>query len=132
MHPDSNLLKALLETPELSTLGTVEERAAFIALRIEKCTVRDAGNAIGVSKSHATNLADQFQEKLARKMRELSRKRTSSEYRKAYRDLYERLGELRTDYDDLPSPKIGRFIYDGGSKEDWAECTGIHPQFDDE
>jgi hypothetical protein len=58
------LLKAFLQVPELSTVGSTLERAAFIAIRIEARTVRDVARTIGVSKSQATNLTDLFEKKL--------------------------------------------------------------------
>jgi DNA-directed RNA polymerase specialized sigma24 family protein len=54
------LLRMLLQAPELSMVGSSQERAAFIALRIDCRTVRDAGEAIGISKSNVQNLADLF------------------------------------------------------------------------
>lgn len=131
----SDSFKMLLQVPELSTVGTAEERAAFTALHIKGRTVREAGEAIGVSKSHVTNLANQFQAKLIKKMMELRRKPASAcseQYRVACRGLYERLCELRDFSNDMADPKIGNFTPSLGSKEDWAECTGINLRFDDE
>ena len=54
------LLKAFLQMPELSTVGTPEERAAFVALRIDGRTVREAGEVIGISKSHVSEGDDPF------------------------------------------------------------------------
>ena len=68
------LLKEFLNVPELSAVGSAQERAAFIAIRLEGRTVHEAGQAIGVSKSQVTNLADLFQTKLATRMMELRRK----------------------------------------------------------
>jgi DNA-directed RNA polymerase specialized sigma24 family protein len=77
------LLKAFLQVPELSTVGSTQERAAFIAVRLEGRTVREAGQAVGVSKSQVTNLADLFQAKLTTRMMGLRRNRiaVSAEYR---------------------------------------------------
>jgi len=44
-----------LQTPELSTVGSAQERAAFISFRLDRRTVREVGQAIGVSKSQVTN-----------------------------------------------------------------------------
>jgi len=127
--------KVLMQAPELSDVGSPEERAAFSALRIDGQTVRQVGQAIGVSKSHVTNLADQFQAKLIKRMAALRRKPASSysaEYRLACRSLHERLSELRDFDDDLGLYKIGNFSPGLGSKEDYAECTGASLRFDDE
>ena len=72
------LLRMFLQVPELSTVGSPEERAAFIALRIDGRTVRQAGQAIGVSKSHVQNLANLFEVRLAKKIREIGRRGRSS------------------------------------------------------
>ncbi|HEX2712392.1 MAG TPA: helix-turn-helix domain-containing protein [Candidatus Acidoferrales bacterium] len=130
-----NLFKALLQVPELSTVGTAQERAAFIALRIDGRTVREAGELVGVSKSHVTNLADRFQAKLIKRMMELRRKPTSAcsaEYRKVCGGLYERLCELRDFGDDWGDYKIGNFKPDAASQEDWAEMRGMTLKFEDE
>src|ERR1700693_5811830 len=76
------LLKTFLELPEICTVGSAQERAAFVAIYIEQRTVRDAGEVIGVSKSQVSNLAALFQTKLALRISELARKRTlvSKEY----------------------------------------------------
>ena len=66
------LLGAFVQVPELSSVGSAQDRAAFIAVRIEVRTVRDVGRAIGVSKSQIPNLVDRFQEKLAARMMELT------------------------------------------------------------
>jgi len=113
------LLKAFLEVPELSTVGSAHERAAFIAIRIEGRTVREAAEAIGVSKSQITNLADLFQAKLATKV--MQSRTGSEEYRVLYRRLQERLWEVQEangteDYDDPGEFKM--------SREDYAEVTG--------
>lgn len=131
----SDSFKALLQVPELSTIGTVEERAAFTALRIDGRTVREAAEVVGVSKSHVTNLANQFQVKLIRKMSELRRKPASArsaEYRAASHALYERLCELREFECDEGLFKIGNFTPGLGSREDWAECTGQPLKFEDD
>jgi hypothetical protein len=41
------LLRMFLQVPELSAVGSAEERAAFIASRLDGRTVRDAEQAIG-------------------------------------------------------------------------------------
>jgi hypothetical protein len=130
-----DLFKALMRVPELSTVGSPQERAAFTALRIEGRTVREVGQAIGVSKSHVTNLADQFQAKLIKRMMELRRKppsTSSGEFRNACQGLYDRLCELRDFHDDEGLYKIGNFTPSLSSKEDWAECTGINLHLDDD
>lgn len=128
-------LKAFLQVPELSTVGSTQERAAFIAIRVEKQTVREAGQAIGVSKSQVANLADLFQEKLATRMMELRRKRVlvSAEYRTLSRDLYEILAWLRSAHDvDDDWHKVGDFDPCRVSREDWAEATGTRLRDPDE
>jgi len=129
------LFKALMQLRELSTVGSTEERAAFTSLRIDGRTVRDAGQATGVSKSHVTNLADQFQAKLIKRMMELRRQPASAcsaEYRKVCRGLYERLCELRDFGDDWGDYKIGNFKPGAASREDWAEMRGTTLRFEDE
>jgi hypothetical protein len=123
------LLKRFLQLPELATVGSTQERAAFIALRVDRRTVREAGQAVGVSKSQVANLADMFQKKLATRMRELSRKPTSgsAEYQSLSRVLYERLGELAEESgsDDWSGGQtIGTFKEFAMSREDVAEATG--------
>jgi hypothetical protein len=123
------LLKAFLQVPELSTVGNAQERAAFIAVRLDGRTVREAGKAIGVSKSQVANLADLFQAKLATRMMELRRKRiaVSAEYQMLYRDLYEELAWLRfvNETDDWwGRHKIGNFDTTKLSREDRAEAMG--------
>jgi hypothetical protein len=123
------LLKAFLQVPELSTAGSAQERAAFIAIRLEGRTVREAGQALGVSKSQVTNLAHQFQAKLAARMMELRRKRIalSAEYRDLYRVLYERLCEVRDESgsdDWVGGQQIGSFSEWSMSREDRAEAFG--------
>src|ERR1700688_4357723 len=75
-------LKALLELPEMSSVGSAQERAAFIAVHIERRTVRETAQTVGVSKSQIPNLATLFLAKLGAKVRELERKRVplSKEY----------------------------------------------------
>lgn len=119
-----------LQLPELSTVGTPQERAAFIALRVEGRTVREVGQAIGVSKSGVNKLAELFQHKLKRKMIEVGRKRDtcSPEFRRLRAELL----ELFLDHDDWAG-KIGSFDPHTYSREDWAECrTGVRLKFDDE
>jgi hypothetical protein len=128
-------LTAFLQVPELSTVGSTQERAAFIAIRLEGKTVREAGQAIGVSKSQVTNLAYLFQEKLATRMMELRRKRVavSAEYLTLYRHLYETLAWLRTAHDaDDDWHKVGNFDPRRISREDWAEVTGTRLRDPDE
>jgi hypothetical protein len=137
MNP-AEQLKAFLQVPELSTVGSAQERAAFIAVCIQGRTVREAGQAIGVSKSQVKNLADLFQAKLATRMTELRRKRIagSPEYQRLYRDLYEQLLKLSdesgSDRDGWSDPKIGTFDPGATSREDWAECTGTSLRDPDE
>jgi len=116
------LLKAFLELPEVCTVGRTQERAAFIAVHIERRTIREACEAIGVSKSQVKNLADLFQTKLTTRVSDLGRKRTpvSKEYGELHRALLDQLGKLQeesgsTDY-DYDDYKL--------SREDWAEVTG--------
>jgi hypothetical protein len=131
------LLKAFLQVPELSTVGNAQERAAFIAIHVDGRTVRETGEAIGVSKSQVANLVDLFQQKLATKIIELRRKRIagSAEYRTLYRDLREQLHELfyeRGGYDDIGGHKIGTFDTNAASQEDWAEMRGTALRDQDE
>jgi DNA-directed RNA polymerase specialized sigma24 family protein len=70
----SELLKAFLQVPELSTLGSAEERAAFIAIRLDGRTVRDTGQAVGISKSNVKSLADLFQSKLNKKIKDMGKR----------------------------------------------------------
>jgi hypothetical protein len=137
MNP-GELLKAFLQVPELSTVGSAQERAAFIAIRAEGRTVREAAQAIGVSKSQVANLADLFQTKLATRMMELRRKRTagSEEYRILYKDLHGRLGELQeesgSEDDWVGGEKIGSFNAGKMSREDRAEAMGTSLRDPDE
>jgi hypothetical protein len=133
------LIKAFLQVPELLTVGSAQERAAFIATCLEGRTVREAAQAIGVSKSQVTNLADLFKVKLATRMMELRKKRVavSAEYRTLSRDLYERLCEVRNasgndDDDWWGGHKIGSFDTRAVSREDWAEATGTRLRDPDE
>jgi hypothetical protein len=120
--------KAFLQAPELSAVGSAQERAAFIAIRIDGRTIREVGQAIGVSKSQVTNLADLFEKKLATKVVEL--KTGSEEFRTLYKDLRDRLYQLQEESGS------DRDEYDGDfypSREDLAECFGSpSPRFDDE
>jgi len=128
----TELLKRFLQVPELSTLGSPEERAAFIALRINNLTVREAGHAIGISKSSVQNLAVRFQTKLRKKIVEMEKKRRSlwsGEYARLHEDLLEQLPED----DDYGGHKIGDFEPDNLSREDLAEAFGRGaPRFEDE
>ena len=123
-------LKAFLELPEMSSVGSAQERAAFVAVHIEGRTVRETAQTIGVSKSQVSNLASLFLTKLGAKMRELERKRSplSKEYaerRDALRGhLYELQEESGSDDSGLDLTTIGRFRDDGGSREDLAEAFG--------
>jgi len=76
------LLKAFLELPEMQTVGSMQERAAFVSVHVEKRTVRDVAETIGVSKSQVPNLAALFQNKLAFRIASLDKKRVpiSKEY----------------------------------------------------
>lgn len=112
-------------------VGSAQERAAFIALRIDGQTVREAGQAIGVSKSQVTNLATLLQDKLAARILDLERKRlpVSKEYLELRRALLEHLHELQeesgSDDDWYGGHKIGNFSPGNVSREDWAEVRGI-------
>jgi hypothetical protein len=130
-------LKAFLQVPELSAVGSAQERDAFIVMRLEGRTVREGGQAIGVSKSQVTNLAELFQAKLATRMMELRRKRTvgSAEYRVLYQALYERLCEVREESGsdvDWDAHKVGDFSPGSASREDLAELTGTRLRDPDE
>jgi hypothetical protein len=124
-------LRALLQLPEVSMVGSAQERAAFIALRVDGQTVREAGQAIEVSKSQVTNLATVFQDKLAARILDLERKRlpVSKEYLEVRRALLHHLHELQeesgSDDDDwYGGHKIGNFSPSIVSREDWAEARG--------
>ena len=124
-------VRALLQLPEMCMVGSAQERAAFIAFRIDGQTVREAGQAIGVSKSQVTNLATLFQDKLAARILDLERKRlpVSKEYLELRRALLEHLYELHeesgSDDDWYGGHKIGNFSPGSVSREDWAEVRGI-------
>ena len=124
------LLRAFLQAPELSTVGRTEERAAFIAMRLEGQTVREAGDAIGISKSQVAILAGLFQKKLAARIMELRRKRIagSAEYRVLFKALCERLSEVANESGSndhwLNGQKIGSFNAGALSHEDRAEAFG--------
>ena len=113
-----------LQAPELSTVGSPQERAAFIALRIEGRTVREAGQAIGVSKSNVANLAGLFQAKLTKRMMEM--RRGTATWSTEYRRLNTELLELMPfdDGDWLGGHKVGNFDTGAASQEDWAEMRG--------
>jgi hypothetical protein len=124
------LLKTFLELPEIYTVGSAQERAAFVAIYIEQRTVRDAGEVIGVSKSQVSNLAALFQTKLALRISELDRKRTpvSKEYIDLRRALLNHLADLEEESGSgdqgIQEEKIGNFSPGGVSREDWAEVRG--------
>ena len=132
------LLRKFLDLPELSSVGSVQERAAFVAVHVEGRTVREVAEALGVSKSQVPNLARVFQDKLAVKIGELGRKRIggSPEYKAAFAALRDRLLELADESgsnDWLWNGKVGHFRYCDGTPEDKAECFGQPaPRFDDE
>jgi hypothetical protein len=116
-----DLLRKFLVVPELSGVGSAQERGAFVALHIERRTVREAAEAIGVSKSQVPNLANVFQAKLGAKIGELRRKRIagSPEYRAAFAALRDRLLELADEsgsYDWDWDGKVGHFRYNGGTR----------------
>jgi L-amino acid N-acyltransferase YncA len=90
----SELLKAFLQLPDLCTVGSAQERAAFTAIYIDGRSVREAAEGIGVSKSQVSNLAAMFQTKLASRVRSL-RVPISREYRELYLALHDRLGKLQ-------------------------------------
>jgi transposase len=125
------LLKAFLQVPELSDVGTPNERAAFIALRLEGCTVREASQAIGVSKSHVPNLADLFQAKLTKRMKQLGRKGIAA-CSAEYQSLHQQLLDLTPFEHDWSAHKVGRFEPAKTSQEDWAEIRGMSVISDDE
>jgi hypothetical protein len=125
-------LKALLELPEMSSLGSAQERAAFIAVHIERRTVREAAQKVGVSKSQISNLVTLFLAKLGAKVQELERKRVplSKEYVERRDALRRHLYELQEesgsdDFLDVNNTKIGNFSPGGVSREDWAEAVGL-------
>jgi hypothetical protein len=128
----AELIRAFVNVPELSAVGSVQGRSAFIALRVEGRTLRAAAEALGVSKSQVANLSNLFQTKVAAKIGELQRKRIagSPEYKAALVALRDRLYKLADasgsdDYDWDPDWKF--------SREDSAECFVLpSPRFDDE
>ena len=125
------LLKAFVQLPEICMVGSAQERAAFVALRIERKTVRQAAHAIGVSKSQLTNLAAVFQQKLATRIMDLDRKRlrVSKEFLQLRGALLSQLYELQeasgSDDYGYEGHKIGHFSPGNVSREDWAEVTGM-------
>jgi len=128
----SELLKAFLQVPELSMVGSAEERAAFVAVRLEGRTVRDVGQAVGISKSNVKNFADLFQHKLSKKIGEMKKKGAST-WSEEYLRLYTQLSEILPPEDWEGRYKIGNFEPNGFSQEDWAEVRGDSgPRFDDE
>lgn len=129
----AGLLRAFVNVPELSAVGSAQERAAFIALHVEGRTVREAAEALDVSKSHVANLSNLFQTKVAAKIGELQRKHISCspEYKAAFIAIRNRLYEM--------AEENGTDDYDWDdsdwkpSREDLAECFGLpSPRFDDE
>jgi hypothetical protein len=134
----AELLRGFVNVPELSAVGSAQERAAFIALHVEGWTIREAAEALGISKSQVPNLANLFQTKLAAKIGELRRKRIagSPEYKAAFVALRDRLYALAeesgSDVWDWDG-KVGHFKDSAGCCEDLAECFGYpSPRFDDE
>ena len=129
----SELLRAFVNVPELSAVGSAQERAAFIALRVEGRTVREAADALGVSKSQVANLSNLFQAKVAARIGDLQRKPAarSPEYKASFIALRYRLFQI--------AEENGSNDYDWDdsnwkpSREDLAECFGLSsPRFDDE
>jgi hypothetical protein len=128
----AKLFRVFVNVPELSAVGSAQERAAFIALHVEGRTIRESAGALGVSKSQVANLSNLFQAKVAARIGELQRKRVggSPEYKAAFIALRDRLYEIAeengADYDwDYSNSKT--------SREDLAECFGLRsPRFDDE
>jgi hypothetical protein len=130
----TELLRAFVNVPEISAVGSAQERAAFIALQVESRPIREAAEALGVSKSQVANLSNLFQAKVAAKIGELHRKRISGspEYKAAFTALHDRVYEL--------AEESGSANYDWEdsnwkpSREDLAECFGGRPipRFDDE
>jgi len=126
------LLKNFLVAPELSSVGSFKERAAFVALHVDGRTIRDTAEALGVSKSQVPNLATVFQTKLVSKIRELRRKRIAGSpgYKAAFKALRDRLYEL------AEQSNSNAYDFDSDwemSREDLAECFGEPaPRFDDE
>jgi DNA-directed RNA polymerase specialized sigma24 family protein len=71
---ERELLRRFLQVRDLAAVDSSQERAAFISLRIDGHTVRATGQAIGISKSSVSRLADMFQVKLTRKLAEMEKK----------------------------------------------------------
>lgn len=118
--------------PELSSVDSAHERAAFVAIHVEGRTIREAAGALDVSKSQVPNLANVFQTKLAAKIGELRRKRIagSPEYKAAINALRKRLNELAEESGRDDDRDDGDWTL---SREDLAECFGQPtPRFDDE
>jgi len=125
-------LKAFLELPEMLSVGSAQERAAFIALHIERRTVRETAETVGVSKSQISNLVTLFLAKLSAKVQGLERKRVplSKEYIERRDALRRYLYELQEesgsdDFSDVDNTKIGNFRPGAVSREDWAEARGL-------
>lgn len=124
------LLKAFLQVPELSNVGSEQERTAFIALRLDGRTVRETAQAIGFSKSHVANLAELFQARLRKRIAQLRSKRVavSAEFRTLYLGLYEEpwnLQDASGSIDDwYGGHKVGNYNTGSVSREDWAEVRG--------
>lgn len=125
-------LKALLDLPEMSSVGSTQERVAFILLRIEGRTVRDTAQVLGVSKSQVPNLAMLFLTKLGVKIKELDRKpapAVSKEYLECRDALRHHLYELQDESGSVDyatgGHKIGNFSPGSVSREDWAEARGL-------
>jgi hypothetical protein len=129
----AELIRAFVNVPELSAVGSAQERAAFVAIHVEGRTVREAAEALGVSKSQVANLSNLFQAKVAAKIGELQRKHVggSPEYKAAFVALRHRLYELA---DESGSDNDYEQYRDWTpSREDLAECFGgPAPRFDDE
>jgi hypothetical protein len=128
----TELLRAFVNVPELSAVGSAQERAAFIALQVEGRTIRVAAEALGVSKSQVANLSNLFQAKVAAKIGELHKKRIggSPEYKAAFAALRDRLYEVA---EENGSDDDWDYSNSKPSREDLAECFGLsNPRFDDE
>jgi hypothetical protein len=119
-----DLLRALIESPELATVGSPKERAAFIGLNLERRTVREASKLAGVSKSGVQSLAQLFQAKLRKRIQKVQAVRPefwSVPFRKAYRELAD---AIEPDYES--SHKVGHVDMGHLSNEDLAEAFGHH------
>jgi hypothetical protein len=132
-------LKELLLLSEMSSVGSPQERAAFISVYIDGQTVRETARTISTSKSQVSNLAALFVAKLGAKMQELERKRTplSKEYVERRDALRRHLYELQEesgsdDFSDIDDRKIGNFSPGSVSREDWAEVRGLPLKDSDE